>query len=234
MSITHVTEKGEILSSASHATASRANSSRHPSRRNLSLLFLTLVVCAILLGGVLHWGGYLLISDDALTAKVEGAVVLQGSVSGEKARVAGAVRVLQQGLSERVLLSVPSESYWGQTIPPIARTYIQKNYGTEVASRIEFCEMNDVDSTEQEAEALFQCIEARHWKSVAVVTSDYHTRRTGILWRRILRKRNSSFTVRICAVADPEFHANGWWRERQSAKTWVLECTKLLVTSLTS
>lgn len=179
---------------------------------------------------MLTWGGDLLISDDPINSRVDAALVLQGSVAGEQARVAGAVSLLRQGKTDSIILSVPKESYWGQPVAPIARDYIQKRYGIAVAARTEFCEITGVDSTEEEAEALSQCANESGWKSLAVVTSNYHSRRAGIIWRRILRRQHSPILPRIHAVPDPEFHPAGWWHDRRSAKTWILEFTKLIWT----
>jgi uncharacterized SAM-binding protein YcdF (DUF218 family) len=201
-----------------------------PSKRVFPYLFWTVVAGVLLLVSFLQWGGNLLISNDPLTVGVDGAVVLEGSILGEKARLAGAVALLQQGKVNRVLVGVPGESYWGERIAPIARAYIEKTYGTGVAAHIEFCEVNNVNSTEEEAEVLTRCIDARHWESVAIVTSYYHTRRAKIIWRRVLQKQHSALIFRIHGVADPEFHARGWWRDRLSAKTWFFESTKLLWT----
>jgi DUF218 domain len=199
-------------------------------RRTFRYLLGSMLTVAVLAVSLLRWGGYLLISDDPLPPHLDGAIVLQGSVLGEKARVAGAVRLLSQGTTERLLLSVPKESYWGQSVAPIAYAHIAKLYGQEVASHVEFCETDDLDSTEEEAGALAGCINQRGWRAVAVVTSDYHTRRTGMIWKRMLRQQNSSIQLWIHAVPDPEFHASRWWRERRSAKTWVMEITKLVWT----
>jgi hypothetical protein len=197
----------------------------------LRLVLWSTLALAILVAALLRWGGYLLISDAPLPLHVDGSVVLQGSVLGEKARVAGAVHLVQQGITAQILLSVPRESYWGQPVAPIAYAYNEKVYGREVASHIVFCETDgDVDSTEQESKALFDCIQARGWHSIAVVTSDYHTRRAGIIWRKMLREQHSSIQLWIHAVTDPEFHASAWWRERRPAKNWILESTKLLWT----
>ncbi len=98
------------------------------------ILWTTLAI-AVLVLGLLRWGGYLLISDDPLPLHLDGAVVLQGSVPGENARVAGAMRVLHQETTTRILLSVPKESYWGQPVAPIAYAYIEKLYGQEGASQ---------------------------------------------------------------------------------------------------
>ncbi len=155
--------------------------------------------------------------------------MLQGSVAAEKVRVDGAVNLLQQGIAGRVLLSVPKESYWGQSIPPIARAYLERKYGADVANRVDFCETSeDVNSTDQEAQVLRPCIQECQWRSIMVVTSDYHTRRAGIIWRKVL-KPDSDIQVWIEGVNDPEFQ-RPWWRQRQSAKTFFMESAKLVWT----
>jgi uncharacterized SAM-binding protein YcdF (DUF218 family) len=196
-------------------------------RRWLWLLLgmLVLLLC------FLHWGGYLLVASDPLPTHVDAAVILEGSIAGEKARVAGAAQVLQQGIADRALLSLPKESYWGQSIPPVARAYIERNYGSAIASRFDFCE-NGALSTEEEAQALTDCIRERNWRTVAVITSSYHTRRAGFIWRRTIRSRGPGLTLWIHGVSDPEFEPHGWWRHREYAKTWFQEFTKLVWTLL--
>ncbi len=196
--------------------------------RRLQYALWSVLVAVALLASLLRWGAYLLISDDPLPAHVDSTVVLQGSVLGQRARVAGAVRVLREGKTSRILVSVPRESYWGQAVAPIAYADIKNKYGEETVRHIDFCEIDDADSTEEEAAALADCIEKRGLNSIAVVTSDYHTRRAGIIWRRTLRQRHSTVHLWVHAVPDPEFHASRWWCERRSAKTWLFESTKLI------
>ncbi len=180
---------------------------------------------------LLVWGGDLLISSDPAPQHVEAAIVLQGSIVAEKVRIAGAINLLQRGIADRALLSVPQESYWGQSIPPAARSYLERTYGNDLAARVDFCETNaDVNSTVQEAQALGPCIQEHHWHSVVIVTSDYHTRRAGMLWRRMTRS-DPNIHLWVEGVADPEFQ-QPWWRHRQSAKIWVEEGVKLAWTTL--
>jgi len=191
----------------------------------------SLLAAAVSVFCLMQWGANLLISSDPMPPSVDAAVVLQGSVLGEKARVAGAVRLLEAGSAGRILLSVPKESYWGRPIAPIAYAYVQKTYGQATADRTDFCTTGpEIDSTEQEAQTLASCIREHGWTSIAVVTSDYHTRRAGIIWRKTLGQEHLPIHLRVYGVTDPEFHARGWWRERQSAKTWLMESTKLLWT----
>lgn len=186
-----------------------------------------LAVAIVIAVCLLRWGGDLLISSDPEPQHVDAAIVLQGSIAAEKVRIAGAINLLQRGIADRALLSVPQESYWGQSIPPAARSYLERTYGRDLAARVDFCETNaDVDSTVQEAQALGPCIQEHHWRSVVIVTSDYHTRRAGMLWRRMTRS-DPNLHLWIEGVADPEFQ-QPWWRHRRSAKIWLMETSKLV------
>lgn len=182
--------------------------------------------------GLMRWGGFLLTSDDPLPPHADVAVVLQGSVLAEQARLSGAVELLQEGTVLQILVSIPKQSYWGQSLEPIAVTYIARTYGQTSAARTRFCETGpEINSTEQESAVLAKCIKEYDWHSIVLVTSDYHTRRALIIWKRVLKGQNSSIEhLWVHSVGSAEFHAVGWWRERTSAKTWIIECTKLLWT----
>ena len=196
--------------------------------RLLRLFLWTLLGVTVVAGGTLLGGSRLLIASEPLPAKVDAVVVLQGSVLGEEARVAGAIRLLQQGKTDRILLSIPKETYWGQRVAPIAYDFLTRTYGAEATKHITFCESFDVDSTEQEAKALTDCIRERDWRSIVVVTSDYHTRRAGIIWRRAAKEQHLRVELCMHGVPDPEFQGPSWWRDRRSAKTWLMEFTKLV------
>jgi len=196
-------------------------------KSHLKYLALT-VTAGVAFACLLQSAGYLMISTDPLPTNAPGAVVLQGSFLGERARLAGAVQLLQQGTVDRILLGVPHESYWGQPLSPQVKDYIARKYGDAVASHTDICEADPaVDSTEEEAEALSECIRGRGWNSFVLVTSEYHTRRAGIIWRRVLRNEHLQVNVIVHGVTDPEYQPRGWWKSRRSAKTWFMEFVKL-------
>ena len=198
-----------------------------PTKSKLRVLRWLLAVAIVIAVCLLRWGGDLLISSDPEPQHVVAAIVLQGSIVAEKVRIAGALNLLQRGIADRALLSVPQESYWGESVPPAARSYLERTYGKDLAARVDFCETSaDVDSTVQEAQALGPCIQEHHWHSVVIVTSDYHTRRASMLWKRMNRS-NPKIHIWIEGVADPEFQ-QPWWRRRQSAKIWLMETSKLV------
>jgi len=176
----------------------------------------------------LFYSGRMLVKHDNLPAHADGAVVLQGSIPGENVRVRGAIELLQAGRVSQVMLSLPRESYWGESIAPVALRYIERKYGKEFSSHIVFCETPpEVNSTRQEADAISPCIREQHWKDFVIVTSNYHTRRADMTWRSVTKSRNPGIQVYTHGVADPEFQQT-WWRSRLSAKTWFMEFTKLV------
>ncbi len=200
---------------------------RRPRFLQWFLWVLGAAACVICL---LFWGSNLLVASAQLPPHVDAAVVLQGSITAEKTRIAGALNLLQQGISDRILVSIPPESYWGQSMPQLARSYIERNYGSTVAAKVDFCETGpEVDSTEQEAQAICGCIQQHGWQSIVVVTSDYHTRRAGLAWRRAIKRRFPQIRIWVDGVPDPDFQRL-WWRSRRSAKIWLTECLKLVWT----
>jgi hypothetical protein len=188
----------------------------------LAAIFVVLAVC------FLHWGGYLLVAPDSLPNHVDAAVVLQGSAASEKARVAAAMSLLQQGTAGRVAVSIPRQSYWDEQLAPVAQQYLEKNYGAELAGKVDFCETAADLDTEQEAQDLGACIQQHRWKSIALVTSNYQSRRAGMIWRKTLPKRDPSIHFAVDGVADPEYQPRGWWRQQLYAKSWFTEFTKLV------
>jgi len=190
-------------------------------------IFAVLTVC------FLRWGGYLVVARDSVPEHIDVAVVLQGSIASENARTAAAMALLQRGSANRVAISVPRESYWGEEIPPIARPYLEKKYGAELAGKVDFCSTeSDVMSAQQEAQAVSTCIQERGWKSIALLTSNYQSRRIGMIWRKTLFKGDSSVYVSVQGVPDPDYQPRGWWRQRLYAETFLRESAKLAWASL--
>ncbi len=182
-----------------------------------------LIIC------LMTWGGYLLESNEPLPSHADAAVVLEGSLQSASVRLAGAMHLLQQGVSDRVLLPIPPASYWGVPVAPMARQFLATNYGSSLAGRVDFCEVSgSVESTLDEAYAIGECIQAHSWTSVVVVTSNFHTRRAGIIWRKVMKSEDPRLQIWVRGTDDPNFQAQLWWHKRLWAKTWLMEFTKLI------
>jgi uncharacterized SAM-binding protein YcdF (DUF218 family) len=88
----------------------------------------------------------------------------------------------------------------------------------------------EADSTQDEAVALGKFLEAEPDVTVAVVTSDYHTRRTRLLMRRALGPNQD----RIHFVAAPVdgVRAETWWQSRKGFVMYINEYCKLIMYTL--
>jgi uncharacterized SAM-binding protein YcdF (DUF218 family) len=84
---------------------------------------------------------------------------------------------------------------------------------------------NESRSTSDEARLLLPELRKRKVRDLLLVTSDYHTRRSGRLFRRMAERFGMHVTV--IAAPDREFHAAGWWRSRESRKLVFYEWIKL-------
>ncbi len=187
------------------------------------------IACVVIL--LLRFGGDILVHTDPLPHHADVAVVLNGSAPGVRARTQGAVRLLEQGVVDYVMASVPPTTYWGESVPEVAHHYFAEHFGPQVADRVVFCVAN-THSTIQEAGALRECLESRGWRNVIVVTSNYHTRRAGRIWRAALAHASPPFKIDMDGVADGSFQPRGWWRQREYVKTWLLEISKLIWESI--
>jgi len=83
-----------------------------------------------------------------------------------------------------------------------------------------------VASTRDEALALRQFLQRHPDHSVAVVTSDYHTRRARAIFQRELAGR----ATRIHFVSAPteRFKATNWWHYEQGWKMYIAEYVKMI------
>lgn len=188
-----------------------------------------LLVAALLAAFAAFRAGTWLIATDPLPQYAQVAIVLSGSVKGFAARRAGGVRLLQSGVVSRLAVDVPPANEWMQPMVQVAQNYFSTQYGPEIASRVVICPL-DADSTIGEAQRFRKYLEQFHWRSIIVVTSDYHTRRAGIIWRSVLAGARPPYQIWVTGVADPEYDPAHYWRRRIFAKVWLLESTKLFWT----
>ena len=155
-------------------------------------------------------------------AKADAIVVLAGDGYGNRVRK-GADLALQ-GYAPIVLTSGAAWIY-GVCECDLAIDYAVRNgYPRSLFEPLR----NDATSTDAEARVIFAGPPPR-WKSILIVTSDYHTRRT-----RILLNRLKPPELRLIVVAAPDrfFRADRWWWHRESRKTLLTEWAKLAAAML--
>jgi uncharacterized SAM-binding protein YcdF (DUF218 family) len=83
-----------------------------------------------------------------------------------------------------------------------------------------------VDNTAEEGALLRRYALARRWRVVIVVTSKYHTRRTGLAMRRAVEGTGVTIVVHASRY-DPADPAH-WWRQRRDVRFLIEEWPKLI------
>jgi uncharacterized SAM-binding protein YcdF (DUF218 family) len=85
---------------------------------------------------------------------------------------------------------------------------------------------HDADSTAEEATALAHFAQGRKWRSVVVVTSNYHTRRARYILQKVFPP---GIVVSVASARDGDFDPERWWEMRKSVKLFVRELVGMCV-----
>jgi len=85
---------------------------------------------------------------------------------------------------------------------------------------------HDGENTREEGEALAKLATQKNWKSVIIVTSNYHTRRTRYVFRRVFPE---NISVSVAGARDGDFDPERWYEKRKSIKEFVREVVGMAV-----
>lgn len=177
------------------------------------------VVCVLLLWTTrATWlaaaGGYLIRTDPPFPADI---VVVPGG-DGYGHRVLKAAELVRQRLAGQVLVSGPAGIYGLHESDLAIPFAVRHGYPPDWFVPL----VHAGTSTRQEAGIVAAELRRRGVRRCLLVTSDYHTRRAG----RLFRGAAPEIEFRVLAAPDEFFRAGQWWRSREGQKTFVLEWTK--------
>jgi len=79
---------------------------------------------------------------------------------------------------------------------------------------------HDAESTKEEAEALAKLATQHGWKSLVIVTSNYHARRTRYICQKVFPQ---GISVSVAGARDGDFDPERWWEKRISVKLFTRE-----------
>lgn len=182
-----------------------------------------LVLLAVLVAATSHFwlaalGRYLVRAEPPVPADM--IVVLAGDFSGN--RILKAADVARQGFAPHVLVSGTSGEYGlhetDLAIPFAVRHGYPQSYFIALP--------NDARSTKDEATEVLAALAKRNVHRIDIVTSDYHTRRAG----NIYRAQAPGLEIHMVAAPDLYFTADGWWHNREGRKTFLFEWMKTVAT----
>jgi uncharacterized SAM-binding protein YcdF (DUF218 family) len=154
--------------------------------------------------------------------KAEAIVVLAGDWRGR--RILRAAELAREGYAPVVLVSGPKHHY-GLYEHELAIPFAVRHGHPQ--SLFVPISITGANSTREEAVVILNEVRRRGIRSILVVTSSYHTRRSA----RIYRQLAGDLEFHVVSAPDAVFHPDRWWRSREARKTFLLEWTKL-VTSL--
>jgi uncharacterized SAM-binding protein YcdF (DUF218 family) len=143
-------------------------------------------------------------------------VVLAGDYSGN--RILTAADLVRRGFAPKALVSGPSGAYGlhetDLAIPFAVRHGYPASYFVSLP--------NDDRSTKDEADDVIAALNKLHAHRIDIVTSDYHTHRAG----NIYRAQAPGLEIHMLAAPDVYFTPDGWWKNREGRKTFLLEWMK--------
>jgi uncharacterized SAM-binding protein YcdF (DUF218 family) len=185
------------------------------------LLLLAAITSQLWLAGL---GRYLVRAEGPVPADM--VVVLAGDYSGNRILTAG--DLVRRGFASQALISGPSGAYGlhetDLAIPFAVRHGYPESYFVALP--------NDGKSTREEAADVLAELNKRHAHRIDIVTSDYHTRRAGNIYRASASKFAPGFEIHMVAAPDLYFTPDGWWKNREGRKTFLLEWMKTVATWL--
>jgi len=190
---------------------------------NLIILLCFAVFCAVLYlarGPILRFVAESWIIEDPL-GKADALVVLSDD-NFYADRATRAAELLREGKAPLIVAS-------GRRLRPNAgiaelmeHDLIERGVAKEKILRLP----QDADSTKEEAEAVLKLAKEKKWRSLIVVTSNYHTRRARYIFRRIFPQ---GMEVSVASARDGDFDPQQWWTKRKSTKKLTHEFAGMIV-----
>jgi uncharacterized SAM-binding protein YcdF (DUF218 family) len=188
----------------------------------LSLLFVV-VLCAVLYlarGPILRFVGESWIVEDSLDRG--DAIIVLSDDNFYADRATHAADLYRHGMAPIVVASGRKLRPYAGIAELMEHDLIERGVPKDRILRIS----HNGENTREEAQALAQQALERRWRSVIVVTSNYHTRRARYIFRHVFP---SQTMVRVSGAHDGDFDPENWWRTRKSVKEFTKELAGMIV-----
>lgn len=169
--------------------------------------------------------GRALVHDDGPT-KADLAVVLGGDYWGH--RIETAAMLVRRGYVPSVMVSGPP-GFYGLHESDLAIPYAaSKGFPAQWFQALP----NEALSTKEEARVVLTELRRRGIHRVLIVTSDYHSARARRIFLAAEKAMGGGPELRMVAAPDEFFHADSWWRGRESQKTTFFEWSKTVAAAI--
>ena len=185
-------------------------------------VIILIIIVAVLIGIIgLNLGKFLVESDKL--EKADAIAVFSGD-SG--ARTERAVELLKEGYADYLILS------GGKVYDDVTMAELMKNHAIKLGvDESKILIDNEASTTNENAEFTTNIIEENNFKSVIVVTSDYHTRRSKLAMEKSLENTlidGEKVKVSVIPSKEKKFTTK-WWTSGNSILIIISEYLKLVV-----
>jgi uncharacterized SAM-binding protein YcdF (DUF218 family) len=175
------------------------------------ILFLAIILFVFKTQVFEEIGSFLVFQDELEPS--DAIVVLVGSNTGN--RIEEAVRVFDKGMGKVLVFS--GYSYY----PGMDSHRGMKQYAVKLGvpdDKIIAEKATGGISTWGEALANLKLLERLKVKSLILITSSFHTRRSHWVYKRAIKSLNMDIALRVSPAYDPKVSYPGWWKTRSGKK----------------
>lgn len=149
--------------------------------------------------------------------KSDAIVVLAGETNF---RPAHALELLRQGWAPRVFMNAETRNLiYDEQLIDIAQKYASS---LPEADRVSVCPIVSF-STNAEVDDVSRCVKPLGAHRILIVTSEFHTRRSLMIFRH----RLPQYQFSVAAARNPAQFGEAWWTNREWAKTTLDEWMKM-------
>lgn len=184
---------------------------------NLVALLFMAILCAVLYFArhpIMRFAAeYWVVDEPAPHADV---IVVLGDDNFYADRATHAAQLFRQGVAPEVVVS-------GKRLRPNAglselmeHDLIERGVPKEKIDKL----THDASDTIEEAQVLEKVARDGRWKSLVVVTSNYHTRRVRYIYEKVFPR---GITVTVASAPDGDFDPQKWWEKGKSVKLFIHE-----------
>jgi uncharacterized SAM-binding protein YcdF (DUF218 family) len=201
---------------------------RRNSERGGALISLIILLVVVVLMGVLYWARHPILRFAGESWVIDApaphadALLLLGDDNFYADRATHAAELIRHGVAPVVVAS-------GRRLRPGAGIVELQEHdlierGVPKDKIIRF--PHDADSTLEEALALARLCSEHHFRTVIVVTSNYHARRARYIFGKVFPP---AIAVSVAGAHDGDFDPDHWWEKRKSQELFVHEVVGMIV-----
>jgi uncharacterized SAM-binding protein YcdF (DUF218 family) len=137
-------------------------------------------------------------------------------------RATRASQIYRQGLARIVVASGRRLRPYAGVAELIEHDLVERGVPKDKILRV----AHDADNTREEAIELARIAKQKKWRSVIVVTSNFHTRRARYIFSHVFPE---DVRIRISGAPDGDFDPERWWEKRISVKDLAREMAGMVV-----